>query len=398
MMQTQILLCAIPYDVWDAQSTPHEPFSNLQVLLQDALSIERRLPKNVNLENERSRYTLCCNQIESIVLQHFSIIKSNDDFNAILSINRFPSIVIDLVYLRVLAQKQILNEMKSSTSNKSLGASLFHPHEIEQHIKDFAKTSKDLGYDTEKAIILRLSFLRTFVFANKCGIIEVPLPLIENNQAEPLRSIQTHPKTELNKFYLPSVVADEVVHGSRRTKMTQQLERQIEYAIASQDPVNASNQPHDITTDVIHEFVYSHRLRATNIRIVYADGSEGANFPVYCLPKTSDREIEKLKVLPPFRIALISMRHLELDKVVDMAWICNRDASQSRTLSEADHYCYEYSLQQFSQLEMLSSQQNGLHIHLYHMGFEPAVIAFYKAFIYNRLQKKETTSNILIIP
>ena len=104
MMQSRFLLCAVPPEVWDENTSLPEPRSLLNGLLQDALGIERRLPKRVNLENERSRYTLCCDQIESIASQLAISFKTLEEFETGLRDGRFPARAIDEAYMHFLLQ------------------------------------------------------------------------------------------------------------------------------------------------------------------------------------------------------------------------------------------------------------------------------------------------------
>ena len=67
LIDTQISSFAIPPDIW---KNDHDIASNLPPLhlpARDALAIERRAAKGVNLRNEARRYTLCCERIQGIV-------------------------------------------------------------------------------------------------------------------------------------------------------------------------------------------------------------------------------------------------------------------------------------------------------------------------------------------
>lgn len=398
MMQSQFLLCAVPAELWNAQASLTEPLSILQALIQDALGIERRLPKNVNLENERSRYTLCCNQIEGIASQFITPFKTGDEFKEVLKIKRFPIFTIDEVYMHFLVQVMALEAEQETAAKIRLGASFFPPDEVVQHSKEFEQLAQKLGWHEKRAVKNRRNFFQ-WAGVTGCGVIEIQNPMVTTAQLEPIPDVMAVVPSERATWIAPSDIADEVISESRRVKMAQQLRSQIERALHTQETVNFSNQPHDITTEVLNDFVYtSEDVKPKDIRVVYADGSKGETFPIHCLPKFSDEKLYRLKSLPPLRIALISMRHLELDRDIDMAWFRNREASQSRTLSEADRFCYEYSMKQFTDLAALSHQSGGVHLHLYHTGFEPAVIAFYRAFLHTLRHRQNDFPGILIVP
>ena len=109
MTRSRFSLCAVPAELWSADVPLQEPLSILQTLIPDALGIERRFPKNVNLENERSRYSLCCNQIEGIASMFSVPFKTGDEFKQALTVGRFPACTIDEIYLHFLVHVMTLD-------------------------------------------------------------------------------------------------------------------------------------------------------------------------------------------------------------------------------------------------------------------------------------------------
>ena len=77
----------------------------------------------------------------------------------------------------------------------------------------------------------------------------------------------------------------------------------------------------------------------------------------------------------------MSMRHLQIDRVVDMAWFRNREVSQSRSLAESDEFCFKYALERFQELSDITSAEKPLQLEIYHTGFEPASVGFYRALV-----------------
>lgn len=63
---TQIRSYAIPTEVWLHGSSRRPDLPPLAIPARDALDIERRSKKGVNLRNEAQRYTLCCERIQGI--------------------------------------------------------------------------------------------------------------------------------------------------------------------------------------------------------------------------------------------------------------------------------------------------------------------------------------------
>ena len=148
-----------------------------------------------------------------------------------------------------------------------------------------------------------------------------------------------------------------------------------------------SHQPHEVTTEVLAEFVTCAEGEEPGvIRVVYADGSEARPFPLRCLPpaKTGSEPEVLLKA------ALMSMRHLEIDPLVDFAWFRNREVSQTRALADSDAFCFEYSQKQFAELRAVYRGKR-LTLHLYHTGFEPAALGFYRALTLTLQQERWIT-------
>lgn len=398
-MQSHFLLCAVPAFMWDADASLNETETILQGLIQDALAIERRIPKQVNLENERSRYVLCCAQIDRLTAQSAVSISTSDEFYEALRSGRFPAITIDESYLQLMVQADLLEQDQQIVERYHFGRSLFPPDQVIPHIEEFEKLANHLGGQRLDSIQRRIAFFRQLAGSYGCGVIELQEMVIGSSDTEQTIAVRTKPSAEQTALLTSTAVIDEIVQGSRRDAMEQRLRSQIVQAQVTQQVVNASNQPHDITTEVLHKFVYhASGVAEAALRLVYADGSESIPFPICSLTAPDEDRIAKALMLPPLKIALISMRHLDLDRYVDMAWFRNREASQSRTLAEADRFCYDISRQKFEELEALARQQDGLHIHLYHTGFEPAVIAFYRALVETLQHGRTTGLNILVIP
>jgi hypothetical protein len=109
------------------------------------------------------------------------------------------------------------------------------------------------------------------------------------------------------------------------------------------------------------------------VRVTYADGSEAEPFPLRCLDPAPPGRPERLVPL-----ALMSMRHLPLDESVVMNWYRNREIDQSSTLGWSDRVCHRQAAERLAALRAASGGR-AVVVHLYHTGFEPAVVGFYRA-------------------
>jgi len=126
--------------------------------------------------------------------------------------------------------------------------------------------------------------------------------------------------------------------------------------------------------------------------VAYTDGSEATPFPLFCLPQLDSNIVPSENLL---RVALMSMRHLELDPEIDFCWFRNREVSRTRTLAETDQFCFDTTLEQLKD----SLQSGDLTIQIFHTGFEPAVIGFYRGVVKVLLDmQKQTSLSLNVIP
>ena len=170
------------------------------------------------------------------------------------------------------------------------------------------------------------------------------------------------------------------------------LREQVLYAIQAVrvgrvGEINVSNQSHNTIAEALHDFVYSEYVQdmpPLKIDIIYSDGSRSKEFPLHCLPQRGNTPHQALRNAPSLRVSLISMRHLEMDALVDMAWLLNSDVAHSlktgpdgKKLATVEMFSYQQTLQQLQTLLTSGS----LKIHLFQTGFQPVVIGFYRALI-----------------
>lgn len=116
-------------------------------------------------------------------------------------------------------------------------------------------------------------------------------------------------------------------------------------------------------------------IEPINIRFAYDDGRIGEKFPLFCLaPKKAPEG------LPIIKAALISNRHFELDPEIDICIIRNSEISRREEASFAEQEQLSYNIADRFLRDYLK-KSNGLELHLYHTGLEPAVIGTYRAIL-----------------
>ena len=138
------------------------------------------------------------------------------------------------------------------------------------------------------------------------------------------------------------------------------------------EPLVPSGVSNRVLTEGLREFVqWRPGRQRIEARVVYRDGSESRRFPFGALKLTDDPDDGR----PVLRVALMSMRHPEMDTAVDAAWLRNRLVSQVRPSAETDELVYETSRSQLADLATCGT----VCLHMYQTGFEPAVVGFYRA-------------------
>ena len=381
MTGSRVYLCALSSDVWNPSTGSAGLFARL---VNDALSIERRIIKDVNIDVERTRYNLACGQIESFASG--LPWTSAEPGGLTLRPEAAAVAVLDGTYLGVI--RDILAREPERSRKIRLGASFFTPDSVEAHLDGFSELSTQQLHNysddsTQAAINSRLGFFSE-VAQQRGGVVEVQSHFLPGSRV--VERISGSPPPER----LPDFGVEELYENEGQ-EVTVVLDNQVKAAIETRSAVNFTGIPHRAITDVLHRHVYSESgSTPTSIRVVYSDGSEGSPFPVRCL---QPRQGDLLTRLRPLRVALISMRHLQLDSEADMAWFRNREASKSRTLGEADDFCYRRSVEQFRN----SRAEDDLLIHLLQTGFQPAILGFYRALV-EELLERDGEPGLAVVP
>ncbi len=161
--------------------------------------------------------------------------------------------------------------------------------------------------------------------------------------------------------------------------------------------VNFSSQSHNTIADVLHEFVYAtsdEPVAPVYVHVLYGDGSRGKPFPLRSLAPLRSESMTPLRNVLPLRVALISMRHLEMDPLVDIAWLLNKDIPKGRSLADVDAFSY-----QETQRQLREGLSNGpLKLFLYHTGFQPVIVGFYRALVEELIARRNQPPMLEVTP
>jgi hypothetical protein len=376
-----VLVCAVPGPAWSDEIG--EPGSVAR-FAHDALTAERRIGKGVAEEDERQRYTALCGRLEREVLDspRLEIVDSPGVFATSLANDRLPAIFVGVDYLDLLA----------SPGAEHLGDRIGHtfvpPTSVPAHLATFRRLCETHGSELGGDLATRTGFLECAVAAG-CGIVEAQDPYGATGTAGSVLRGDGGPDPTGNPEKSAGISAatltiddlDQALGfaSHRKREQVSRLSATIVAAVRDNAPVSLSNRANDVIVEVLHRFVYvapGAPDAAADMRIVYADGSEAEPFPIRCLEEPEEVDAANLAG-KPIRAVLMSMRHDDLDREVEVAWFRNRDVSQTRWLAETDAFCERTTRAMIAD----GVREGPLILHLYHTGFEPAVIGFYRAVI-----------------
>lgn len=355
---TQIISYALPAELWQPSPRVSNSLDVIQDLTQEIIAIRRRLNKQVNEDVERDRYHATCELLEQAVQQWMAASTATDD--------RFASFVNDQDYFDLLTYCWLGRcanriDVNSSPMDCWLGASVIPPSHVKDCIADLKAAASD-----SSSLRQRIDFLEQ-VLQRRAGIVECQVPSDDGETMDLQFSGNTVGQVE-NRVY-------QEAQQTGRFNVEDVFRDRVKQALATGASVNMNNQNHFVITHVLAEFVTLRDDQPPGqIRVAYGDGSEAPPFPLCCLKPASPHRHE---FVVPF--SLMSMRHLLLDPSVVRNWLRNREIDQNSTLARSDIYCYHHAVSEFQALRSSANRDQRLCVHLFHTGYEPAVVGVYRA-------------------
>lgn len=127
------------------------------------------------------------------------------------------------------------------------------------------------------------------------------------------------------------------------------------------------------------------------VPVTFQDGSTSIGFPLRALAPA-----DRPGGLPMMHAALISARHFPMDKIVDVAVLRNAEISRRGDVSyaEQEELAFERGHRFF---EGCLERADGLEIHLFHTGLEPAVLGVYRALV-ELLRDDSIRGHLVLVP
>lgn len=152
-------------------------------------------------------------------------------------------------------------------------------------------------------------------------------------------------------------------------------------------PISPSGIQNSVVTETLREFAAQVPGSArADVPVEYRDGSRSAHaFPLRSLPLKGQLPAASLEL----SFALLSIRHTEMDAVVDGAWLRNAEVSRPRPAGQTDDLVYDITR---AQLAELCRGEPHVRLYLYQTGLETAVVGFYKALAVHLLRYPRSVS------
>ena len=322
----------------------------LALAVQQLRDAARRIAKKTNLQRERTRFTLACSQIESMVLGQESIGSAGavlhvggQDIDSILEV---PPAVGDIRLPYMSA-----DEVRSCAD---------------------------------------LNFRKICDQANlQSGLVAMLEPYVNGGSAEedgpPEYDIKDTPPVAPDYSGCATNVDELSPSGA-----AWHTHKQIRNALETGRPIGWINMEedergrlarHEVLVEALRDYIATPASSdgsaqgPAHIRVAYPDGSIGDPVPLLCLKRT-----EPPKDLTQINVALISARHFELDEAVEVALMRNAEISgdDGKTIADQERFAFEKA-KRF--LESSLGKLGGVEVHLFHTGLEPAVVGTYRAII-----------------
>lgn len=161
----------------------------------------------------------------------------------------------------------------------------------------------------------------------------------------------------------------------KRGAEAQRFESIIDAALTRRGPKAAINPlavSNRVLTETLRRYVHARPSDTKiDIPVEYRDGSTADPFPLRVLALRNG----PLPDWPILRFTLLSIRHVEMDHLVDGAWFRNARISLPRPAGLTDAEAFAISIKQLAKIRETGSRI----IEMYQTGFQPAVTGFYRA-------------------
>ncbi len=162
---------------------------------------------------------------------------------------------------------------------------------------------------------------------------------------------------------------------NRRVAETERFETQVQRALTGKGPttaINPSAVSNRVLTETLRRYVDARSgVRRIDVPVTYRDGSTAEPFPFQALTMSDGPPLDA----PVLRFTLLSIRHVEMDELVDGAWFRNTRISLNRPAGLTDADAFAISIKQLARIRAMGPTV----IEMFQTGLQPAVMGFYRA-------------------
>jgi len=365
MLTAQEVLCLVPGPLWQSESRGTK--GSVAEFAADALATEKRIGKGANLATDEPRYSTLCQRMEDAAWSAALVVATSDEAARVLAQGSVPAVALTDGLVRLIASRS----NATPEGNGRLGLSFIPPDYVVRYRAALSDLKRSAG--EENRLALRLELVEAAI-ASGAGLVEYLDPFVrietEDSTPEPGSELAQAPPSATGPRAI-TVGAPDPGWPRNWAEAFRLASASVDEGIRTGSGFNPSNWPNMITTELLRGLVHPQAGSPTAIRVMYSDGSEGRPFPLHCLAASEAPISSDTLVLSA---ALLSMRHPELDAIVDFNWYRNARVSQSRTFAETDEYCYQVSRKRLGALP-----QQPVILHMYQTGLPPALMGFYRA-------------------
>jgi len=353
---TEVRLVAVPRDLKIGRLA-------LPQLIEQAVYDEEELSRGVNKHNVRTRYHLVCDRLQFLAHQA-------------LSAGEHQSVTVDPAVFPLL--NGLRNTMQENVRSMRLLPVFWTPEQTEAYAGNAKILADQVGAFQQIVRFLQVA----------CGKGQVVIA-VQNKHAAQVPgqpSVQVALEQLTRAFtgqFVPDWVND---YGGLPFVdiVVKHIWRAVQSARRRQaNGLNLGEVPHMVITGALNVMVYENRKKVDDqsvaINIVYTDGSQARPFPLFCLMPRNSEEMKALREQRLTRIGMISMRHPEMDSLIQYYWFRNIEISQpGMTSAEVDELCYQITLRKLADINRFNKPTR---IAFYQTGFQAPLIGFWRAVV-----------------
>lgn len=374
----------------------------MQHAVEQARDAARRIRKRVDLSRERTRFTMACDTIQDLALSQlptnavaFIGRRANDviaalprDGEAVFpfasgeDLPRIQKLVIGKQAQKVDGALALVTVLEASPGQSwsEVGGALPTPVPSEAVRQKDAVQLPDTGTSLHRSVD---------VMVERALAGDVSIPWIDASHADVVASLR-------RRLFVEEIPMHEVDVSVPRTVFDEaaweRIEQSLWYRIRQTFlPFLLPKSKPTKIIKVMEKRIVPAPIKPRHVCVTFQDGSKSAGFPLRALAPSDQPTGGSL-----LNAALISVRHFEMDKVVEVAVLRNAEIGRRGkvSFSEQEELAFKRGYQFF---EGCLQHTETLEVHLFHTGLEPAVLGVYRAVV-ELLRNDEHRGRLVVVP